>query len=233
MWEGGVTVGIRDLFRRAKKDPPDKKLQDELEKTKEKLLDAQCEHELLHSKYGALEQECGRLRQAMGWKDYRIQELENRISVFEAAWKKLCPPLRTLDQLRCFYDCMAPYLDPDGFQVYFIAQSLTDFDLSGTFPYEDASGLFENADGHMLMKYLEADQFGSIDWEIVPGTTYERAVLRETDRSAPEYLAFQKQMYAETIRHLGFQSLLSQRNELTPSTIKQMELIKRERGDAR
>lgn len=226
-------MGIWDLFSRTKKNPKYKQLQNELEEAKGGLLDAQREYGLLRSKYSALEQECGGLRQAMAWKDYRIKELESKNGVFEAAWKELCPPLRTLDQLRCFYDCMAPYLDPDGFQIYFIAQSLTDFDLSGTFPYEDASGLFENADGHMLMKYLEADQFGAIDWEIVPGTTYERAVLREADRSSPEYLAFQEQMYAETIRHLGFQSLLSQRNELTPSTIKQVELIKRERGDAR
>ena len=31
--------------------------------------------------------------------------------------------------------------------------------------------------GHQLMRYLLADQFHAVQWEIVPGTCYERAVL--------------------------------------------------------
>ena len=37
--------------------------------------------------------------------------------------------------------------------------------------------MFEMMNGHQLMRYLLADQFQAIRWEIVPGTCYERAVL--------------------------------------------------------
>ncbi|MFR1618624.1 MAG: hypothetical protein ACLSUM_15180 [Dysosmobacter welbionis] len=34
------------------------------------------------------------------------------------------------------------------------------------------------ADGHELLRYLTAAYFKAVSWEIVPGTTYERAILR-------------------------------------------------------
>ena len=78
---------------------------------------------------------------------------------------------------KTFYEQIAPELDPGGFKLYFTAQRLTGFELYKQFPYEDSRGMFEMMNGHQLMRYLLADQFHAIRWEIVPGTCYERAVL--------------------------------------------------------
>ena len=45
--------------------------------------------------------------------------------------------------------------------------------------------MFEMMNGHQLMRYLLADQFHAVQWEIVPGTCYERAVLLPLDRTTP------------------------------------------------
>ncbi len=49
--------------------------------------------------------------------------------------------------------------------------------------------MFEMMNGHQLMRYLLADQFHAVQWEIVPGTCYERAVLLPLDRTTPAYRA--------------------------------------------
>ena len=61
--------------------------------------------------------------------------------------------------------------------------------------YEDSRGMFEMMNGHQLMRYLLADQFHAIRWEIVPGTCYERAVLLPIDRTTPAYRAFEQKLY--------------------------------------
>ena len=71
---------------------------------------------------------------------------------------------------KTFYEQIAPKLDPGGFKLYFTAKRMTGFDLYGQFPYEDARGMFEMMNGHQLMRYLLADQFHAVRWEIVPGT---------------------------------------------------------------
>ena len=88
---------------------------------------------------------------------------------------------------KTFYEQIAPELDPGGFKLYFTAQRLTGFELYKQFPYEDSRGMFEMMNGHQLMRYLLADQFHAIRWEIVPGTCYERAVLLPIDRTTPAY----------------------------------------------
>mgnify|MGYP000491329058 FL=1 len=42
----------------------------------------------------------------------------------------------------------------------------------------------------LMLRYLEAAYFGTVTWEIVPGTPYERAILGEVDKTTPEYRAF-------------------------------------------
>ena len=91
---------------------------------------------------------------------------------------------------KTFYEQIAPELDPGGFKLYFTAQRLTGFELYKQFPYEDSRGMFEMMNGHQLMRYLLADQFQAIRWEIVPGTCYERAVLLPIDHTTPAYRAF-------------------------------------------
>ena len=68
---------------------------------------------------------------------------------------------------KTFYEQIAPKLDPGGFKLYFTAKRMTGFDLYGQFPYEDARGMFEMMNGHQLMRYLLADQFHAVRWEIV------------------------------------------------------------------
>ena len=88
---------------------------------------------------------------------------------------------------KTFYEQLAPELDPGGFKLYFTAQRLTGFDLYKQFPYEDSRGMFEMMNGHQLMRYLLADQFHAIRWEIVPGTGYEHAILQPIDTTTPAY----------------------------------------------
>lgn len=115
-----------------------------------------------------------------------------------------------MEKLKELYEGVAPQFDPDGFRLYFAAQEVTGIKrLWEEFPYEDACGRFEEADGHELLKYLTAAYFKAVSWEIVPGTTYERAVLREIDTSTPEYRAFEKQIYETVLERMGFQKLLS------------------------
>ena len=118
--------------------------------------------------------------------------------------------LDALEKLKELYERVAPQFDPDGFRLYFAAQEVTGIKrLWEELPYEDAYGRFEEADGHELLRYLTAAYFKAVTWEIVPGTTYERAVLREMDTSAPEYRAFEKQIYETAMERMGFQKLLS------------------------
>ena len=118
--------------------------------------------------------------------------------------------LDTSENLKELYERVAPQFDPGGFRLYFAAKEVTGIKwLWEEFPYEDACGRFEEADGHELVRYLTAAYFKAVSWEIVPGTTYERAVLREMDTSAPEYRAFEKQIYETALERMGFQKLLS------------------------
>ena len=113
--------------------------------------------------------------------------------------------LGTTEKLKQLYEHVSPQYDPDGFQLYFAAQKVTVIRrLWEEFPYEDACGRFEEADGHELLKYLTAAYFKAVAWEIVPGTTYERAVLQEVDVSTPEYSDFEKQLYETALKRMGF-----------------------------
>ena len=102
---------------------------------------------------------------------------------------------------KTFYEQIAPKLDPGGFKLYFTAKRMTGFDLYGQFPYEDARGMFEMMNGHQLMRYLLADQFHAVRWEIVPGTCYERAVLLPLDRTTPAYRAFEQKLYTAVLQN--------------------------------
>ena len=85
------------------------------------------------------------------------------------------------------YAQLAPTLDTDGFSLYAAAEEATGLKVYEEFPYEDNHGMFEMADGHTLLRYLEAAYFGTVTWEVVPGTSYERAILGEVSKTTPEY----------------------------------------------
>ena len=107
---------------------------------------------------------------------------------------------------KVIYEQLAPELDPGGFKLYFTAQQLTGFDLYGQFPYEDSRGMFEMMNGHQLMRYLLADQFHAVRWEIVPGTCYERAVLQPIDTTSPAYQQFRHRLYETLLQNFHLNS---------------------------
>ena len=118
------------------------------------------------------------------------------------------------EELKELYERVASQYDPDGFRLYFAAQEITGIKrLWEEYPYEDACGRFTAADGHELLRYLTAAYFKAVSWEIVPGTTYEKAVLLDVDTVTPEYRAFEKQLYTRVLHDLGFQDLLPQKQE--------------------
>ena len=100
------------------------------------------------------------------------------------------------------YAQLAPTLDADGFSLYAAAEEATGLKIYEEFPYEDNHGMFEMADGHTLLRYLEAAYFGTVTWEIVPGTPYERAILGEVDKTTPEYRAFYQKICAGAAAHI-------------------------------
>ena len=69
------------------------------------------------------------------------------------------------------------------------------------------------ADGRQLLRYLTAAYFQAVSWEIVPGTTYERAILQEVDTSTPEYRAFEKQIYEVALRRMGLRKTRASKSE--------------------
>lgn len=133
--------------------------------------------------------------------------------------------LDTTDTLRARYARAAPRLDPEGFRLFYAAQEIAGIPyLWEVFPYEDARGQFELANGHTLLRYLTAAHFGAVSWEVVPGTTYERAILREVDTSTPEYQAFARQLYAKALERMGL-------GKPVPQPEKQK--VRKDQGDAR
>lgn len=108
------------------------------------------------------------------------------------------------------YDRASPHLDPDGFRLYCAAVRVTGVELPTAFPYEENRGEFAFADGHTLLRYLEAAHFGVVTWELVSGTTYERAVLGEVDRESPEYLKFRKTICEKALNRMGLGGLLKE-----------------------
>lgn len=100
------------------------------------------------------------------------------------------------------YAQLAPTLDTDGFSLYAAAEEIIGLKVHEEFPYEDNHGMFEMADGHTLLRYLEAAYFGAVTWEIVPGTPYERAILGEVDKTTSEYRAFYQKICAGAAAHI-------------------------------
>ena len=108
-----------------------------------------------------------------------------------------------LKWLKRLYWESAPRLDPDGFKLYHAAVDITGVNLYSSFPYEDNRGMFEEMDGHQLLRWLTATYFQAVDWKIVPGTCCEAATLREIDTSSPEYQAFAQNLYQKALEKMG------------------------------
>lgn len=143
-----------------------------------------------------------------------LDRTATQLDACQAAIRTLCSQPPSTEDLKRIYDVIAPVQDEFGFSLYFAAKDLTGIDVPSYFPYEDNRGLFEDAKGPLLLRYLTAAQFGAVTWEIVPGTCYEKAILGTVDTSAPEYRAFEGKLYEKALEWMGFQDILAPGQEL-------------------
>ena len=173
-------------------------------------LDA-AEHDLKAAKQSAeqWEEECLQMYDAIEEKDARIQFLDAKSEALSSALMEFSPKLSTTEEMKRFYDVISADLDPDGFTLYRVAMNLTGIEVASTFPYEDALGKFEYATGHDLMNYLTACYFGAVEWDTIPGSTYESASLGEIDETTSEYQQFERQIYESVLKRMGFDELLA------------------------
>lgn len=169
----------------------------------------QAQQALKHS-----EQEYGFLNRQMEEQNYALKFHSQQSRAFQAALREFCPSLSSTEDMKRFYDTVSPILDAQGFTLYHMVEQMTGIDVSSFFPYEDNLGMFEEADGRQLLRWLTAAHFHAVDWTIVPGTCYEAATLREVDISTPEYQAFEKQLYEKVLERMGFQDFLTPKQEV-------------------
>lgn len=160
------------------------------------------------------EQEREALRRTVDEQKNYIGFLSHQVAALQAALAEFCPRLASLEDKKRFYDAVSPSMDANGFTLYHMAEALTGIDVPSFFPYEDNRGLFEGMDGRQLLRWLTAAHFHAVDWSVVPGTTYERAALREVDTAAPEYREFERQLYEKTLERMGFQDILAPEQEM-------------------
>ena len=198
-----MTMGLREMLRAIREYPA---THAELETTRFELRQAQQALE-------RSQEDCGSLSIKMSEQDDYIDFLVCKSNAFREALLEFSPKLSTPEELKRFYDTISPSMDASGFTLYRTAQKMTGIHVPSCFPYEDNRGLFEVMDGHQLMVWLTAVHFQAVDWEIIPGTCYEAAALREVDTSTPEYQAFEKQLYEKVLERMGFQDILSSSRE--------------------
>lgn len=117
--------------------------------------------------------------------------------------------LTDIEDLKNMYDCVAPERDPHGFKLFRAAQNILGKFEYSHFAYEDNMGCFEEADGHKMLAYLLVQydyKLGQHDhrnrWvQVHP--CYEKCIDLTIDRSTPEYIMFEKELYAEVLDLLG------------------------------
>lgn len=147
------------------------------------------------------QESCGR--------EYAAHQARMQNEALKKVFSLFCQTLDDTEKLRRFYDAIAPKFDADGFWLFRAAETVTGIKhLHDHFPYEDACGLFEEMDGQTLLKYLTAAHFGAVEWDIVPGTVYEAGTLLEVDKTTPEYQVFEKKLYTQALKDMGFQDCL-------------------------
>lgn len=207
-------MGLRDIIQAIREYPA---ANAGLETTQYELRQAQ--QALEHS-----EQVCKGLRLQMGEQTHYVKYLSHQSAALQAALQKFCPRLSSVEDMKRFYDTVSPSIDRENFTLYHMAEKVLGMDVSSAFPYEDSHGLFEEMNGRQLLRWLTAAYFHAVTWTIVPGTTYEKAALREVDTSTPEYCAFEKQLYEKVLERMGFQDILAPEQEMAAIEDKTTEL---------
>lgn len=208
-------MGLRELLRAGREYPA---VHTELESARAELQQAQQTLRKTQQALRQSTQDRGSLRLALEeQKDY-TNFLDHKAKSLQEALVEFCPKLSTPEEMKRFYDTISPGLDDQGFTLYHMARDLTGIDVPSLFAYEDNRGLFETMDGHQLMDWLTAVYFQAVDWEPIPGSTYESAALREVDTSTPEYLAFEKRLYGKVLERMGFDAVLAPEPEVSRTT---------------
>ena len=209
-----MTVGLRDVIRAIREYPA---AHAELESARTELRQAQ--QALEQSK-----QECESLSLTLIEQQDYTEFLSRKSEALQDALEEFCPRLSTPEDMKRFYDTISPSLDAQGFTLYRMAKELTGIDVPSLFPYEDNRGMFEVMEGHQLLDWLTAVHFQAVEWEIIPGSTYESATLLEVDTSTPEYQSFEKQLYEKVLERMGFQDVLAPKQEVSAIEEKKTEL---------
>lgn len=211
----------KDILHAAREYP---KLRETFETTSSELDITRTKCEDLDEQCFMLRMENDGLRTDGDAMSRRIEDMEKKTSALWSALQSFCPQLDTAEKLKQLYGCVAPQYDEEGFKLFRAAQKVTGItNLEAKFPYEDACGYFEDADGHRLLRYLTAAHFQAVQWEALPGTTYERTELLDIDTSTPEYRDFERRIYAKALRNMGFQDLLPQEVQMDKHNEKKKE----------
>ncbi len=160
----------------------------------------------------ALEQkelECENLREVVEAASHRLRFSECRAAALQSALLEFAPKLSGTEEMKRFYETLAPSLDAGGYTLFHTAERLTGVTVSSMFPYADACGVFQKADGRELMRYLTACCFDTVERQSVPGTACDKAVLREVDTTSPEYQLFERRLYQSVLERMGFEEFLA------------------------
>lgn len=157
-------------------------------------------------RYDMLERKCAALSTEADGLRSRLYVAEQQAEAFKGAAKALCAAVEAAEDLKRFYQAIAPCLDYGGFLLFNAAQEITGFSLPKEFPYEDACGCFEFLDGFELLRYLIASEFGAVTWEPVPDTDCKKAILGEVDKSSPAHREFERQLYKRALERLGMRT---------------------------
>ena len=153
------------------------------------MLTAIREYPALKVKYEAMrEQQASQERTAVqlsiAYNNLQIgnRKLSQKNKALETALAKLVPRLNSREHCRRFYKTVAPYLDPGGFVLYRSAAELTRFHISTEFATEDNLGKFEEMDGYGMLRYLTADRFGSVEYEVVAPCYHDKFLSGRTEK---------------------------------------------------
>ena len=192
-------MGLRDMLRAIREYPT---VRTELETARTELR--QTKQALEQS-----EQDCESLSLELLEEKDHTDFFAHKTEALQDALEEFCPRLSTPEEMKRFYDTISPSMDAHGLTLYRMAKELTGIDVPTCFPYEDNRGLFEEMEGYQLLDWLTAVHFQAVDWEIIPGTPYERADLREVDTTTPEYKLFEKQLYEKVLARMGFEGILA------------------------
>ena len=125
------------------------RLREELAAAQAKLTASRAECAHLEDHCIRLEKHCEELNESGLELSSALKDTQQKMEAYRAALLSFCPTLDSTENLRQFYDCVAPQYDPEGFRLYSAAEKITGIgSLYNYFPYEDARGYFEEADGH-------------------------------------------------------------------------------------